>query len=371
MTDNELMIRYKEVHSSMKNRYANNSDDIQQAKDLQTFLSTVKRLGRSEQPGYGLENSVAAQIWNKAQTLAKKKGKRTLFNSTNEKSSKKQGTAFEEDIKNLILAFLPDKLVKEAEKHIAIGTKHVKSEQDVVLDLEDSTHKSIVEAMRDLRPDLKTYMDKNQRYIKIRSTEGKIDIAGPNITMNFDIDFENSEMKKYYDLLSNATFTAKSYASVGTSWNKHIGQFTRDLNADFPNLHLGKTDPLKATLSSLMSVGIPFEDGLQLFFNAYWSLRYKNSTSDEVSKHIWHLRFAYELTGGGSAYSDKTLSALNKFGARFLIYNDPMSDFISVTSTGELVRQILESSFSGDNPFTDGIGVAKTHLKNISNAYYD
>lgn len=346
---------YKEVHGKMKNLYNDNGNDIVQAKDLQSFLYTIKSIGRQQVPGQGLVNVVALNIWETAQKLGHLKTG-TILNRTG-------GRALEQDLSNIILAVLPEQIRKQVYNNINVGGKHfnINSKDLKILSIDD-----IAIAMSELRPDLKTYTNMNQRqYLTLRSTQGKVDVAGPEATLTLNIHFDNPELAKYYSLLSDATFTAKNYQSISTGYYKLFGQVQRDLDADFPNLHLGNSDPYKAVFSSLQFLGYPSEIIKSAFYAAYWRVRYKNTESDDIASHIWHLRFAYELTGRGSVYLDSSLSGLNT-GARFLIYNDPSSDFISVTSTGQLIKEILLDSNIKDNPFTNAVTIAKSHLRNIS-----
>ena len=354
---------YQEVHRKMQNLYSNNTRDIEQAKELQSFLYTIKSLGKNEQPGQGLVNSAAVQIWEEAQRLGGLKTGAIL--------NRGGGQQLEKDLSNIILATLPDKIRKQVINNINLGAKHfnIGDKNSEAINLLPSS--DIVKAMRDLRPDLKTYINANQKtgFITLRSTPGKIDVAGPNITMTMDIQFDSPELEKYYNLLKDATFTAKNYKSESKAWNKHFGSFVRDLETDIPNIHLGNSDPYKAVFSSLQFLGYPTEVIKSAFYAAYWRLKYKNIESDDIGSHIWHLRFAYELTGRGSHYTDIAFSALDIIGARFLIYNDPSSDFISVTSTAELIKEVLLDGQSKENPFGDSITIAKSHLKNISRSY--
>ena len=357
---------YQEVHKKMQSLYNNSSKDEKQAKELQSFLHTIKFLGRHEQPGKGLVNQAALQIWQEAQKMSGL--------TTNSILNRAGGQNLEDDLTNIILATVPNKIREQIRKNINIGNKHVNigaKYNNTIDNIELLQDEDIVYIMRDIRPDLKTYEKTNQNnIIKIRSTQGKIDVTGPGtIGMELSFEFDSPELKKYYNLLSNATFTAKNYASESTSYNKHFGTFQRDLDADFPNLHLGNSDPYKAIFSSLQFLGYPSVIIKSAFFAAYWSLRYKNEFSDDIGTHIWHLRFAYELTGRGSFYSDINFSLLNNIGAKFLIYNDPASDFISVVSTNKLVKDILLNSEIKDNPFGEGITISKRHIRNMSRSY--
>lgn len=358
---------YKDVHRRMLDQYVdNNHQDDANALELQSFLSQIKILGRKDSPGTGLISQSAITIWNRATKLANKTKKvaNTLLNE-------KGGANLEKDLTSIILATLPEKVTEQIDKkQINIGAKHFNlgvsyAENEFNNLIEDS---DIVNALKDLRSDLRTYSTKNSIFpIKIKSIPGKIDVAGPGyILSNIEFEIEDANIKKYYTLLKDATFTAKNYASESNFYSKEMKKYyIRDLNADFPNLHLGNSDPYRAVFSSLSFLGYSKEVIQAAFYAGYWRLRYKNTESDEIGTHLWHLRFAYELTGAGSYYIDQALSKLNG-GAKYLIYNDPTSSNISVCSTKKIINGILQQDSYTGNPLTDAIVISKQHVRNLS-----
>jgi hypothetical protein len=101
---------------------------------------------------------------------------------------------------------------------------------------------------------------------------------------------------------------------------------------DLYDIHLGNSLPAKAVSGALNYLGYGSEevDSVLLWGSA--------GDSEEIKRHIYHLRYIYELTGAGLIDANGNPSGL----VDFIVYNDPSSDAIYVKSTAEILVDVLE-----------------------------
>lgn len=166
---------------------------------------------------------------------------------------------------------------------------------------------------------------------------GKVDVVSFSGNFQYSADvlpyWEN-----FIKIFKGARFTVKNYSSF----------------SKYETIHLGHTDITKTLLSSLTEIGYNQKEALHIFEH---SLAYQSDLI--VGEHLLHLRFAYELTGGGLRDEDG-----NKLtGADFFIYNDPSSNDIYVRSTKEMIANAMDYMGSVQDPLRSNIVILKNSFK--------
>lgn len=186
-------------------------------------------------------------------------------------------------------------------------------------------------------------------YYKPVARSGKTDVTGTNIEVNITTDIK-PEWQRFFYLLQGATFSAKNYSSG------HINEAGEWIATTHPWIKLGQTDIYKSFAGVLDTLGYSDQEINARFAQSYWS--YQRNKTENIATHMYHIRFIYELTGAGlkDAFG-------NPDSVKYLIYNDPNSDMISVTSTAWLIKQMFDGvgGILGKNPF----GAIRLHQKVI------
>ena len=157
----------------------------------------------------------------------------------------------------------------------------------------------------------------------------------------------SSYAQKIYSLLREATFTAKNYSSQN------------NYRSVFENLTLGKTK-----IGTILIDILPYLVGNK--WENYLRVLALNQDNPDVLLHIQHLRQAYELVGLGQ--QSNSISRENG-GAKYLIYNDPSTNLISVKATSEIVNNILDSKFYRYSGFDNYITEISRDLSKIISTY--
>lgn len=191
------------------------------------------------------------------------------------------------------------------------------------------------------------------------SVQGKIDVNGKSPHAEIILSLSTSgkslsafqkRLRTVAKILQGATFTAKNYKSF--RWDDQAKTYV-PINNDAPwanKLHIGQSDPFRAihgTLSSLgygsAVTGIYFTKMVEALDGIKFSKKpYAHSFHSDIVSHINHLRFVYELTGGGQTYDKAVDLAFPE--ARYLIYNDPTTGNIYVRSTASIVVDYISSA---------------------------
>lgn len=165
---------------------------------------------------------------------------------------------------------------------------------------------------------------------------GKVDVV--SFSGNFTYSAEMLPYwKNFIQTFKGARFTVKNYSSF----------------SKYETIHLGHTDITKTLLSSLSDIGFNQKEALHIFEH---SLAYKNDP--QVNQHLLHLRFAYELTGGG--LRDEAGNKIDS--ADFFIYNDPSSNNIYVRSTKEMVANAMDYMGAVRDPLKSNIVILKNNF---------
>lgn len=161
---------------------------------------------------------------------------------------------------------------------------------------------------------------------------GKVDVASFSGDFTFEADLLPF-WKNFINVFKGARFTVKNYGE-----------------SKYEAIHLGNTDITKSLLGSLSAIGNSQKDATHIFYHSL-----SHAGEPGVSEHILHLRFAYELAGGGlrNASGDKIDSA------DFFIYNDPTSNNIYVRSTKEMIANAMDYMGNVRDPLTSHIIILK------------
>ena len=130
-------------------------------------------------------------------------------------------------------------------------------------------------------------------------------------------------MENIINILKNASFSVKSYAS----------------NSD---IHLGRTNKIRAVSAVANYVGSIWAKGSALYYINYSNIKQKDGEDikelEEIYKNYEHMRKVYELTGIGLNYGDyKTL-----YSTDFLLVNRTKGD-IKVFSTQDLIQKLEQT----------------------------
>lgn len=184
--------------------------------------------------------------------------------------------------------------------------------------------------------------NKGSQYVSSQ-VEGKIDVSG--LMCEWQINIEpTSYLSRIAGLLSQANFTAKSYASSKMIYDRTIKQRLEVMSKNL-ELHIGQTDINRVFIDMFTSFGYPVPVAVSMFI----VLRNRSNADQDTYQQLATLRFIYELTGRGQQYvNDLIKEALQANGdlitqANYFIYNDPASGDIFVKSTAEIIIELWET----------------------------
>lgn len=351
----------QQVHDTMKQRYINSpavEKDVQQAKVLSEFLHTLKERAflRKENlnPAKKLQEDVYDVILDSIQ-LPNRRTLHNLFRRTG-RFSWQQGALFEQDFAAVIMAVMnvanPDDKRKVSIKNINIGSVTGTTDESLL-------QKAVEEEIEYYTEDLAEEVQKEINSKKVGFVFGKIDtlVSGTIVNMNANVEFPPGLL----EALSQSSFTDKSYRSITWKDGQKIDLGDRQII-------LGNSDPYRAVMGSMRALGFDRLATQQVFYGGRNIVAGKDNKSpkespDYVGKHIYHLRYMYELTGAGILYQNYGSSLTS--GAKFMVYNDPMSMDIVVVPTSKIISDILQSNEIPKNPY-GSISISSAYLKAAS-----
>lgn len=345
----DITMLLAQAHEIMKNRYIQDSivaKDVQDAKILEQFLSTLKQRAYSYKTLPGSERMTQDIYDIILNNVVLPKG-RTLYNLFRRTGkSWKQGALFEQDFAAIIQSVMrtanPGAKVRMSDINIGsvVGTTDINTFNSKVQQLMDTTVTDVIAAtVQEIR-------SKQSKFVF-----GKIDtvVHDKIINLNANVTFPNGVL----EALSQATFTDKSYRSISWRNKQRIELGDRMIT-------LGNSDPKRAVLGSMRALGFKQSEFETVFFGGQ-SL-FQQTKNKKIAEHIYHLRYMYELTGAGTLYINQNgLEA----GARFMVYNDPTSNVITVVATSKIIQDLLTSKEVPDNPF-GSIGISSAYLKAVN-----
>lgn len=187
--------------------------------------------------------------------------------------------------------------------------------------------------------------NKKEKLFYLQDIDGKVDVQGYEINIKNDA---SEQLKKIYDLLKDATFSAKNY----------LGK----------KIEIGETNIFRA-ITGTLRYAYPNEDEstiINTFYHGYNIIKRNTKNAKEMKKHFYHLRYIYELMGTGFRYIDKTITGNI---VKYLIYNDPNGN-IYVISTKDLAFRIFNSN-KNYNSLTGEMTISSSVLQKMATKQID
>lgn len=353
-----------QIHKRMQRQYIPSekvAEDKKNARILQNFLQEIKKHAMNRKIGNYAEevqNDIYDLILDNI-ILPNGRSINSLFTRIG-KYGKITGTYFEDDFAALIASIV--NLTESREDKV---TYEDFSFGDVAgttdLNLLNETDKTIKNYVKNLANITQEELNKNKPGFVL----GKIDtlVQGELINMNASIDFPPGVL----EALSNATFSDKAYRSKRFDKNsQQVVEVGEKL------IHLGNSNPYRAVLGVMSNLNFTERQTQYVFYggrNIYQGLDNDPppEAPDYVRQHIYHMRYVYELTGAGILYKEYGDSFAS--GAKYLVYNDPDSELITVVATSEIIEDLLTGNETNypDDPY-GLIGVSTSTLKKMARA---
>lgn len=331
-----------QVHSRMIKKYTSKMNDKQEetkARDLQSFLQSLKNRSIQRQGFLPITNTYADQVIEALYQKSPRTKKAGLFLS-------KGGSSLEYDLANTIDAVYSLVLKNYERKGKSYKVGDVKG--TIVQGVLDENVKAIAgelqrEVKRELSEDAKIAMGLDASKSLLVDVQGKVDVQGGFININFK---PTTYLEYIASILNEATFSAKNYSS--------LSQKLEDLNIKNPNLNIGDSNPYRAYAGALASMGYGEDTIKNSFISVYYGRRTK-----EIKAHLLHLRLIYEYSGAGITNLDGSKAK----EAKYLVYNDPTGTNIYVESIASIILQYLNSKEEVEDPFA-AIKIKKSFFKN-------
>lgn len=340
------------VHNDMYLKYFSkqieDSKEAQQAEELQLFFQQLKDQARGAKATNNIISEYAAD-YILAQVQKKTNWQNPIFQQSGGWNLEKQLTEIIESIYDMMN-------VNQLTQNIYTGTEHG------TIFLEKNVLNTFVEdTLKDLTGKTTTFLknhcqQNNSKYPwMMASVQRKTDVQGGNAQININQE-EAGGLKRIFALLNQATFSVKNYNKKDMY---NIEKTT--------GLKLGRSNPYRAVYATLSFLGFSEKTINSAFFAAFNSVSHDLPNNQSVSAHIYHLRFIYELTGIGMNLLKQIQTGER---AKFIIYNEPDTDYIYVLSTSQIIIDMLENfseesmkNVSGLSAFTGGIYLTRSVFK--------
>lgn len=320
----------------MKAKYiASSSVDSQNALELQQFFQELKEASKTYDPNNPIGNEVINLVLDGVIRNSPSNFKiANLFGQAGHSyasNSYESGARFERELTRVIQAVYEGVSNDEFEfdeTQVNIGSQTASS-----INLSDE-----ILGDKQIQKMLKAVGTKTQKYITdadgqkklayyLRDVDGKIDVKGYHIEITGN---PSPELLRIFNLLKDATFTAKNYNSM--TWDQKAKAYVESTGS---TLSLGKTNVYRAIVGTLEDLGYDSRTSQSAFWAGFNKV---NQGNQNIINHFYHLRYIYELIGSGIKYDGKSFGT-----AKYLIYNDP-SGGIWVKSTAEILSDLLNSS---------------------------
>lgn len=332
---------------------------------LQKFFQALKEMGNNDsgQLSSNLAAAVDQQVISKVLSSYRSyngaglKGgaKKRIFN-TRSSTGAVQGAAFEKELASVISAV---RLQVEGRTGEGLRAQFRQEASSMQLGTEQTNFKNIIHgSAKNVIKGINNNMpqvicangSKLSEYVT-KSVSGKIDVSG--LALKWTISASaNSYLQKIALLLSQASFTAKSYSSL--VFDKTTG---KQHKSSKDTLSLGNTNTRRVFYTVLMAQGIPVKVAESIY-------QHINRThNDEERKNAQRLRILYELTGYGQNYINNMINnqlkrQLGGAYANYIIFNDPATNNIYVKTTAEVWQKMEESYL--ENFFEDKLSIPKS-----------
>ena len=339
--EHSLSVEMKLVHDRLLNKYnleKSAKKDIIRAKKMEMYLRKFKALGDkfnqdTSKPNYqlSLEDQALEQVADQvgvALGLGQKKGN-SLFRWTH-KMGLRSSVSGVDDIFEAELSSLLQIAAQKATSSIT------NSGVEVVGQLSGNIAKGLMKELQRQGPAITQNSFTASGLISVpQARSAKVDVTGYSAKFVATADIK-PEWKEFINLFKGAKMTLKNYSGS---------------NPNYETIHLGKTVPQKAILGSLNSLGLSNKQAVHIYYHLI-----NHNPIEAEGSHILHLRFQYELTGGGLYTSDGT--KIDE--ADFFVYNDPTSGNIWVRSTKAMIAEMSKYTGKIGNPLHSGVVVLKS-----------
>ena len=325
------------IHTQMRQRYdlqKQAQGDIIKAKEMEQYLRMFKTIGNQEANNTGIQSILEQEGM---QEIIVEIGRRlgigsyNLFKNQHRWYLDAQQRWGADDVFEAELATL---LQVAGEK--AVGKSNVNTGVEIIGNLPGNIAKEFFQELSVSGQNAILKSSKESNIINSPYFRAiKADVSG--YSADFQISSTLAPQWEYFiNLFSGAKFTVKNYSSASS----------------YEIIHLGNTNLFKAILATLYNIGLSSKEAMHVYYHAMAN-KYQNNP--KVKEHLQHLRFAYELTGGG--LYDSQGNKLDE--ADFFVYNDPSSNNIWVRSTKEMISNIINYTGGTEGSLHSGVVVLK------------
>lgn len=320
-----------EVHQVMIQRFINiDSVDKENALILQNFLNKIKNEAQNYSPENGnlIEDMAIQTTLNNLVLLNGEK-----INNLFRQKRKRSGFTFERE-----LAAIMAKVMSEVSgENINPGTLLL-GQKRANVDIKNFSEKIVQEGLKEVGTKSQRNIEKTSGKISkeyyLEDVYGKIDIKGYEVNVKLDA---NPELIKIYNIIKDATISAKNYRSK--KYIRDIGQLI--VAGNRKNIFLGSSNTYRALYGVLSDLGydsVTTESAIMASFNRI------EDNDENVSNHIYHLRYIYELIGAGLKYDGQSFG-----NVKYIIFNDPDTNNIYVQATSSILKEVLNEFYSTSN----------------------
>lgn len=199
--------------------------------------------------------------------------------------------------------------------------------------LENLLSNTVQQALRSMGTKTEKYFQENEQHTKkyyLTNIQGKVDVQGYQVQIKGE---PNEYLLEIYNLLKDATFSAKNYTEF--YWNYSLKAYQWG-----GSLKLGSSNFFRCFYGVLSDLGYRHPTIMSAFWSSYNNWEQNPLTALRLNQ----IRFVYELTGAG---------LLKGGNVKYLIYNDPQTDNIYVQSTAKIIKDHLATDILGyGNPFS-------------------
>ena len=338
-----------EVHRAMENKYVKKDDPIiQDAKKIQEFFQDLKSAAIARKAGNRIGSVFINKILDNFYQM--NPHSRGLFQNWG-------GTTFEYELSEVFSALLKE--VVDDYDDLDIGKDSFVMGADTAttvfgLDLSELPEKVAKDVIKRFNlvavKNTKEEVASNnfiQKYY-LQDVSGKTDVY-TQVSSELQISLTaTAEAIKIFNLLKNVKISAKNYGS------------DEELYAD---LHLGSSNVFRAWFGTLSTLGEDWSPATitSSFYASYEAINNKTASAS-ICLHFYHVRYTYELVGAGQMY--KTSGLRTVFGnVDYLVYNNPSTNEIYVTSVQEILNKVLKDTSKIENPF-QAITIRRKYMKN-------
>lgn len=321
---------FQQKHNLITVQYINKNLEIERAnaKKINTFFKEAKKL-INESRGKNSDN-----IFTYINKEAFKKEVQEVLKGNKSHQQLKTilykagGSAGEMNVATVIQAFM-NSMVQKSNKQFS-SQKLMTGTQTKAVDRVLTSQ--VNEQINNLFGILESNIYADYRANTARAIKTDIDVEKGNYPkLKVRIKREPTVQEDLYNILRTAKISVKNY--------------TENSYYSTTMLTLGNTKMTKVFLALVNAFGFNFLSGIEKV-QKNWNDRFKEN--EIINKHIYHLRFLYELTGIG----------LEGRPVDYLLFNTPDSDKIEVRSVKDIVSKIFEEDYGAPrgawfNPFFD------------------